>query len=189
MSDNHRIVINHSLNKAPENPQAEAARKQREETSKTVRARREQIRQQAREDVAGTASPQPKDPTPAPPRENIETIEFSLSDGRVIEYGPPLGVSLQDRILRMYSGRAIQDGGPDPGISEYRMTRVLMGVRTVAGKAATCNDLVQRTRLANLIGDEGLDLLHYFDRLHWPPMTEAELPVVRKNYKTQPSEG
>ena len=189
MSDTHRFTINSNLTKGPETEAAASVRKQRAEEAKAVRVRRQKIHEQAAADAAG-ATMQPsldRDPTPAPVREDIDTIEIPLANGLVIEYGPPKGISLQDRIIRMYSGRPILEGGPDPGVTEYRMTRILMGVRSINGRPAQCNDLIQRTKLANTIGDQGIDLLFYYDRLYWPPMTEAELPVIKKNYRTQAS--
>lgn len=192
MSDasTHKFTINHSLTPGKETPQAAAVRKQREETAKTVRARRQKIHEQAAADAAGASMQQTPDrqPVQAPVREDIESIEIPLPNGVVVEYGPPRGVSLQDRIVRMYSGRPFQDGGPDPGVTEYRMTRVLMGVRSLDGRPVQCNDLIQRTKLANSIGDDGIDLLFYYDRLYWPPMTEAELPVIKKRLRNQPSD-
>lgn len=180
-----RIVINHGLEPAGKGRKTGAeseAKARNKAVEEEIRARRRAIHTQAERDISGAQEPQEQaEPVEAPLREDIEAIEITLRDGRVVEYGPPIGVSLSDRIARLFSGRALQDGGPDPGVTEYRLTRVLMGVRSIDAKSVTpVNDLVQRTMLANKLGDEALDLLFYYDRLYWPPLTQAELPAVRK---------
>lgn len=184
-----KLVINHSLQRAGAVPPSEAAiaaKERNKRTAEDVRKRRKAIHDQALADINGSnKSPDDAaDPTPAPPRENIESIEVTLSDGRVVVYGPPNGISLSDRIARLFSGRPLQEGGPDPGISEYRLTRMLMGVRTINGNAVpVMSDLIQRTKLANQLGDEAIDILHHYDRIYWPPLTTAELPAVKKNLR------
>lgn len=150
-----------------------------------LKKRRAQIHKQAKMEIGGVGVDAPQeDPVAAPVREDIESIEITLRDGRVVEYGPPTNISLADRIARLYSGRSFAEGGPDPGISEYRLTRLLMGVRAVDGRpVVSIANLIDRTRLANLLGDEALDILHHYDTRHWPPLTEAELPMVKKNLR------
>jgi hypothetical protein len=177
-----RIVINRNPEdpvKAPKFADAKAVGDQ-------IRARRKQIHDQAKVDAAGAGlgPAGAEDQVPAPPREDIDSIEITLLDGRVVEYGPPNNISLSDRIARLYSTRTIAEGGPDPGITEYRLTRLLMGVRTIGGKAVPpVTNLVERTRLANQLGDQAIDLLNLFDNRHWPPLRESELPVVKKNLR------
>ena len=149
-----------------------------------IRSRRKEIHEQAKSDAAGAGIGDPvEDAQPAPEREDIESIEIPLRDGRLVEYGPPPGISLSDRIARLYSGRMNADGGPDPGITEYRLTRLLMGVRSIGGKPVAINNLIDRTRIANLLGDEGIDLLNLFDQRHWPPLRETEIPLIKKNLR------
>lgn len=151
-----------------------------------IRERRKQIHEQAKVDASGAGlgdAPQ-EDQEPAPEREDIESIEITLRDGRVIEYGPPGNISLSDRIARLYSARSLAEGGPDPGITEYRLTRLLMGVRTINGKPVhPVTNMIERTRLANQLGDEAIDLLFIFDRRHWPPLRESEIPIAKKNLR------
>lgn len=176
-----KLTINRNPGEKPNGPSkmAEAA-----VTAAEIRKRREQIHAQAKLDVAGHGlGPAQEDPVAAPEREDLESIEIPLRDGRIVEYGPPTNVSLSDRIARLYSGRAIAEGGPDPGLTEYRLTRLLMGVRAVDGRPVQVTNMIERTRLANLLGDQGIDLLNFFDRKHWPPLTEAELPIVKKNLR------
>jgi hypothetical protein len=154
-----------------------------EAIAKQVKATRQRIHQQAKVDAAGGGGAT-EEPVPAPPREEIDSIEVPLRDGRVVEYGPPTGISLNDRIARLYSGRPLADGGPDPGITEYRLTRLLMGVRSINGKPPpTMTNLVERTRLANELGDQAIDLLFHFDQQHWPPLRASELPIIKKKLK------
>ena|ERR1700761_5872413 len=151
-----------------------------------VQNRRKQIHDQAKIDALG-ASDSPfltQDPVEAPERENLESIEFTLPDGRQIEYGPPSGISLSDRIARLFSARPLSEGGPDPGITEFRLCKLLMGVRSIDGKPVRpITNLVEKTRLANLLGDPAIDLLSLFDSRHWPPLRESELPVLKKNLR------
>lgn len=159
-----------------------------------IRSRRKQIHEQAKMDAAGVGlgcapeedqedAPE-KESVPAPAREDIDSIEITLRDGRVIEYGPPNNISLSDRIARLYSTRTLAEGGPDPGITEYRLTRLLMGVRAINGRPVhAVTNLIERTRLANQLGDETIDLLNLFDGRHWPPLRESELPVVKKTLR------
>jgi hypothetical protein len=145
-----------------------------------VRARRKQIHEQARIDATGPGiKPDPEAPADPPPaREPLESIEFTAPNGLVIEYGPRSDISLVDRIARIYNQR-------DPTIAEFRLTRVLMGIRNINGKPpVTVVDEITRTKLANLVGDEVIDMLMYYDRLHWPPLQVSELPVIRKNLRT-----
>lgn len=149
-----------------------------------IRRRREQIHEQAKVDASGAGVGPQEEQEPAPEREDIESIEITLRDGRVVEYGPPANISLSDRIARLYSTRTIAEGGPDPGVTEYRLTRLLMGVRTIGGKPVhAVTNLIERTRLANQLGDEAIDLLNLFDNRHWPPLKQSEIPVAKKNLR------
>jgi len=164
---------------------AEAAAKQKE-VGEQIRKRRGQIHHQAKIDASGEGLGQPQqEPEPAPEREDIDSIEVPLADGRIVDYGPPVGISLSDRIARLYSTRSLAEGGADPGITEYRLTRLLMGVRSINGKPVpTMTNLVERTRLANQLGDEAIDLLTFFDRQCWPPLQMSELPIIKKKLRT-----
>jgi hypothetical protein len=177
------------IHRDPPNPNAVGKLTQAAANAKAVqeqvRNRRDAIHQQAKLDAAGTGlGSAPEESVPAPEREDIDSIEITLRDGRVVEYGPPGNISLSDRIARLYSARSLADGGPDPGLTEYRLTRLLMGVRAINGNPVhPVTNLVERTRLANQLGDQAIDLLNLFDNRHWPPLTEAELPVVKKNLR------
>lgn len=175
-----RIVIN----RPPPDPDKVGPLTQATANAKAVgeqiRSRRAAIHQQARVDTAGPGiDPQTDTPPPPPPvREDIESVEFTAPNGMLLEYGPRNDISVVDRIARLYNGR-------DPSISEFRLTRILMGIRAINGvPPITITDEITRTKLANQVGDENIDLLMYYDRLNWPPLQQSELPVLRKKLRT-----
>lgn len=142
-----------------------------------IKERRKQIHQQAKADISGPGI-EPEPVVPPPIREDIESIEFTAPDGRVFEYGPRHDISLVDRITRMYNGR-------DPSVAEFRLARILMGIRSIDGTPPlTIVDEITRTKLANQVGDENIDLLMYYDRVNWPPLQQSELPLIRKKLRT-----
>lgn len=184
MASEAKLVINRSPPDPGKAGKLTQAAADNEVVAAQIVERRKQIHRQAKLDAAGIgANAEVEDPKPAPERENIESIEIPLQDGRVIEYGPPAGISLSDRIARLYSGRPATDGGPDPGLTEYRLTRLLMGVRSIDGQPVAVNNLIDRTKLANRLGDQAIDLLNLFDSRHWPPLMESELPAIKKNLR------
>ena len=181
MATEARITINRSPDAPRAAPKLNPARQANEALGEQVRRRRKQIHEQARVDaaVAEQAEEAAKEVKPPEPREDIDSVEVTLRNGLTVEYGPPTGISLLDRIARFYGGR-------DPSVSEFRLTRILMGVRTVNGKVvAPVSNEIERTKLANRIGDEGIDLLFYYDRTYWPPLRQAELPSVKKRLRAQ----
>lgn len=169
-----RIVID----RTPADPGKVGKLTQAAATADLIRERRKQIHTQAKVDVAG-AGIAPDPVVEAPPiREDVDSIEFTAPDGTVLEYGPRHDISIVDRIARMYNGR-------DPTISEFRLTRILMGIRAINGSPPiTITDEISRTKLANQVGDENIDLLMYYDRITWPPLQQSELPVLRKKLRT-----
>jgi hypothetical protein len=175
-----RLVIDRGN---PPNPEQQSGKLSRasadnKQIAEQIRQRRKQIHEQARVDTAGPGIAPNPEATPPPVREDIETIEFTAPNGQIIEYGPRHDISLVDRIARMYSGR-------DPTVAEFRLTRILMGIRNINGKPPlTIVDEITRTKLANQIGDENIDLLMYYDRVHWPPLQQSELPVIKKVLRT-----
>lgn len=173
-----RFVINRNPDDPGKPPKFAAATANAQVVGDQIRARRKQIHQQAKIDSVGGIAPEAVETPPPPVREDLETIEFTAPNGLLIEYGPRHDISLVDRIARLYSGR-------DPTVSEFRLTRILMGIRTINGSPAiTISDEISRTKLANQVGDEVIDLLMYYDRIHWPPLQQSELPVLRKKLRT-----
>lgn len=178
-----RVTVNRNPDAPPAGPSKlnPGRRQASKEMAETIRTRRSAIHQQARQEIAGNAAEdaaKAAKPVEAPPeREDIESIELTLRKGLVVVYGPPSGISLLDRIARLYAGR-------DPSVSEFRLTRVLMGVRSINGSPQPpITNEIARTDLANRIGDEGIDLLFFYDRKFWPPLHVSELPAIKKNLR------
>lgn len=169
-----RIVIN----RPPPDPGNPGKLTQAAAVADHIRERRKQIHTQAKIDNAGPGIASELDTPPPPVREDIESIEFTAPNGMLLEYGPRNDISIVDRIARMYNGR-------DPTVSEFRLTRILMGIRAINGTPPlTITDEISRTKLANQVGDENIDLLMYYDRVNWPPLQQSELPVLRKKFRT-----
>src|SRR5690242_20536902 len=129
MATEARITINRNPDAPATGSKFNPARQSNEAVGEQIRRRRKKIHDQARVDaaVAEQAEEAAKEATPPPPREDIDTIEVTLRNGLTLEYGPPTGISLLDRIARFYGGR-------DPSVSEFRLTRILMGIRTINGR-------------------------------------------------------
>lgn len=175
-----RIVINRNPDAATgAGAKMSAATKKNEVAAEQIRARRQQIHSQAQTDLSRPSGSDPAEEMPPPPvREDLETVEFTAPNGMIIEYGPRNDISLVDRIARLYNGR-------DPTVSEFRLTRILMGIRSIDSKPpVTIVDEITRTKLANQVGDTVIDLLFYYDRVHWPAIQPSELPVLKKKYRT-----
>lgn len=188
MASEARIVINRDPSEPSKHGRMTEAAQNNKVIAEQVRARRKHIHEQAKVDSSGEGLPPIAEPVAPPEREDIDSIEIPLRDGRIIEYGPPAGISLSDRIARLYSARSLAEGGPDPGITEYRLTRLLMGVRAINGRPVPpITNMVERTRLANQLGDQTIDLLNLFDNRHWPPLMASELPLVKKKLRPSPS--
>lgn len=176
-----KLSINRNPGEAPKTGKLAEAKAAREEAAGLIRARRAQIHErhkleqsQLDEDDAADRD-RPKEPLPE--RENIESIEFTLPNGLEIEYGPPAGVSLLARLTDFFGDR-------DPTVAQHRLARILMCVRKIGGKdVAPITNEIAKTKLANRIGDDGLDIIMYYDRTYWPPLMKAELPVVKKKLK------
>lgn len=170
------------IERDPSNPSANGAKLSQAAAGTKVIAdqikeRRKQIHTQARADL-GPAPPVEVEVVPPPAREDLETIEFTAPNGMVIVYGPRTDISLIDRIARIYSGR-------EHSMTEFRITRVLMGIRFINGTPpTTVVDEITRTKIANQVGDDVIDLLLYFDRINWPPLQQSELPLLKKKLRT-----
>jgi hypothetical protein len=109
-------------------------------------------------------------------REDLSTIDVELPDGRVVHFGPPEGIALQLRIAALLGDK----------LTSYtaHIMRTLMCVRAIEGKVMTpIANGVDAQRVANLIGEDGVDLLGLALQTYWPPMTPADLKVVKKNLR------
>lgn len=173
MAHSARITVNRD----PAAPKAEPKLGPAHDAAEAIRQQRAAIHRRAAEEISGSSINDPEPTEPLPEREDIDTIEIPLRNGLTVVYGPPRGVSLADRIARMYAGR-------DTSRSEFRLTRLLMGVQSIDGQPVRplVNE-IDRTALANRIGDEGIDLIAHFDQMYWPPLTVGELPTIKKNIR------
>ena len=113
---------------------------------------------------------------PVPPREDLESIEFTLPNGMDVVFGPPKGVSLTYRIISMM-------GGVDTGLAHQRVLRALLCVRMLSAIPVSVNNEIEANALANKIGDQGMELLNYYLNEYWPPLRKAELPLLKKNQR------
>lgn len=111
------------------------------------------------------------------PREDVESIELQLPDGRVVLFGPPPGVSLTARVAMLMAGQ--------PASDELDMvTRVLLCIRSIDDKRMPpITNRVDVQKCANLVGDNGLDVLGYMLKEHWPAVKLGELPMIKKNLR------
>lgn len=137
------------------------------------------VANEMRERQAAEAAKPPEEPTaPLPePREDVESIEWKLLDGRVVVFGPPPGVSLTMRIAM-----SIPDATTNPVID--RLARVLMSIRSVDGeKPAPIGNIVEMTKLANRIGDSGIDELHWLFERHWGQLRVSDAQLLKKNLR------
>lgn len=174
-----KLTVNRDNAPDPTSGKLAGARAAKDKNAEAIRSRRSEIHQRHKAEAAGQEAEAEKKPAdePLPPREDIDTIEVTIRNGLTITYGPPSGISLTDRLTRFYGDR-------DPTVAQHRLARILMCVQEINGKAVPAiADEIDRTKLANRIGDEGIDLLMYYDRLYWPPLRQAELPQVKKNLR------
>ena len=121
----------------------------------------------------------PTGDAPLEPRENIETIEIMLPapDGREIVFGPPDGISLTTRISMMYAGL------PQSTALDV-ITRCCLSVRSIDGKPPfVIANRVDVAKMANLLGDNALDVLGFMLNKYWPPVMLTELQSVKKNLR------
>ena len=97
--------------------------------------------------------------------------------GLAIEFGPPPGISLTVRIATQFpdaSNNAAQES----------LLRALLSVRKINGQPAPAiSTWIDVQRVANAIGDHGLDVLGYALIRYWPPLTTKTLPAIKKNLR------
>jgi hypothetical protein len=110
------------------------------------------------------------------PREDVESVEFLLPDGRLVIMGPPPGISLTMRILNM--------GTVAP--AKATLYRVLMCVRELDGvKPEAIVDDITAQKLSNTLGDNAIDILSAVYQENWPGVRRVDLPKVKKNLRVQ----
>jgi hypothetical protein len=113
--------------------------------------------------------------TATQPREDVESIEFILPDGRLVVFGPPSGISLTMRILNM---------GGNPSPLKSTLYRVLMCVREIDGvRPELVVDDITAQKLSNMLGDNNIDILSGLYSEYWPGVRKSDLPLVKKNLR------
>jgi hypothetical protein len=111
------------------------------------------------------------------PEEDLESVEVQLPNGLVVEFGPPSDVSLTMRIIRV-----LGDSASSPVASA--VYRILFSIRTVNGTAVTpITNSIEAEKLANKIGDGGIDILSMVMNTYWKPLRMNQLPVLKKNQR------
>jgi hypothetical protein len=140
-----------------------------------IQSRRAEIANRHRGEGGRFAAADDKPAAPRPPREPIDTIELDLpNNGLHVKYGPPMGVSLNLRIADLL--------GDDTNATKVIIVRTLLCVREVDGKPAPAiGTMVDVQKLANMIGDDGIDALYLLHNATWPPLTVLDLPAIKKN--------
>lgn len=113
----------------------------------------------------------------AKPRENVESIEVELTDGRKVVFGPPAGVSLTMRMATMFPQTAV-----NPVLE--RVARVLMCIRSVDDRLPKpISNQIEMTAFANAMGDRAIDELGYWYDQNWGVIQIADLRLVKKNLR------
>jgi len=141
-----------------------------QEVADEIKARRALIHERSRqEDLVPTVVEEADGP-----REDVESVEFVLPDGRLVVMGPPPGISLTMRILNM--------GTVAP--AKAVLYRVLMCVRELDGvKPEAVVDDITAQKLSNQLGDNAIDVLSAIYQENWPGVRRGDLPKVKKNLR------
>jgi hypothetical protein len=121
-------------------------------------------------------------PEPPPPREDVESIEVELTDKRRVVLGPPVGVSLTMRIAM-----SIPEALNNPVVD--KLARLCMSIRSVAEKDGAplapkpISNMLDLRRMADTIGDVGMDELNFWYDRHWGNVRISDLQLLKKNLR------
>jgi len=127
-----------------------------------------------RERQAAEQQSEPEAPAPTP-REDVESVEVKLTDGRKVLFGPPKGISLTMRIAMHF---------PEASAVIDRLARVLMSIQEIDGKKPiSISNMVDLTRLANEVGDTGIDELNFWLQRYWGNIQLSDTQVLKKNLR------
>ena len=167
----HDAELTISTSTRPKRPAgAEQQAKKNDALAATAAAMRERAAAQAEQPPEAPAEP------PAP-REDVESIEVKLLDGRTVLFGPPKGVSLTMRIAMNFP-----EATTNPMID--RLARVLMSVQAVDGKTPRpIGNMIDLTKMANEIGDIGIDELFTWLQRFWGDLRINDTQVLKKNLR------
>lgn len=159
-------------------PTAKLAPSGRRPTAKEtadIQARRAAVHEKARQDAAADSDIDLA--PPAAPREDVESVELQMPDGRKVLFGPPPGISLMLRVSQIL-GPAVQD------LMLNGLTRTLLCIREVDGKSpAPLRTAMDVQKAALRWGDPGLNYLMTVYAKYWPAVSVDDLPVLKKNLR------
>lgn len=150
------------------------ARKNRDEKNAALTKSANEMRERNAAEALGSSQETAAAP---PPREDVESIEVELHDKRKVVLGPPSGVSLTMRIAM-----TIPDATTNPVVD--KLARLLLSVRSVDGKVPIpIANIVDLTKMANVIGDVGVDELNFWYDRHWGNVRISDLQLLKKNLR------
>ena len=137
----------------------------------------QQHEQHAAEQAEANALADSADTAEDKPREDIESVELKLPDGRDVVFGPPAGISLTARVAMLMAGTP-------PSDAMDMIARCCLSVRSLDGKKLPpITNRVDIQKCANIVGDGGLDVLAYVLSEYWPAVKLKELQTIKKNLR------
>ena len=108
--------------------------------------------------------------------EPIETLELVMPNGMKILYGPPKGISLSMRLIRMFG-----DANWTSPTGTY--FRVLMCVQQIDGEhIKPIGSRIDGEKLANRLGDQTMEYLMQIHARYWATNSQVDLLVVKKHF-------
>jgi hypothetical protein len=159
-------------------PPQRAQRRRAGPSPEQLQAKRDEMHRQQHANNANAVADEPDEtPDPPEPREDLDSIEIQLPDGRMVEFGPPPGLSLTTKIAQMTAGR-------DQSQALEMIARVCLCVRSIDGrKRADISSMVDVHKVANALGDNALDGLAVLLAKTWPGVKVSELLIIKKNQR------
>lgn len=134
-------------------------------TLEANRAEREKAEKSATEDLP-------------PMREEVESVEFELPDGRVLVMGrPPAGM------MTYKLAQVLGDDMQNQVLNS--IVRSFLHIRTIDGQApAVFNSRLEVQKFMDAMGEDAIDLITYVCQTNWRPVSVNELKIVKKTLKT-----
>lgn len=158
------VTVDRNPKAAPEDNLAEQIRSKRAE----VHAKYDEIE--------AIKAPPPVDDT-IEPVEDLDSVELDLPNGMRVEFGPPSGISLSMRIIRLL-------GEQSSNSLAVGILRILMCVRSINGApVAPITTQIDADKMANRIGDDGIDILSTVYAQYWKPVRQNDLKLIKKNLR------
>jgi len=123
------------------------------------------------DEIAGQEAP------PAAPRENVESVEVAVPNGMVVVYGPRPGSNLSWDIAEML-GDAVRNN------LKVALAKVALCVRSIDGREIKKpGNEIEARKIANVLGEDGIDMLYLVHDEVWPPVRKENLPTIRKIFR------